>query len=193
LGDDSSAYRWRIGAAKAIVTLYREDPNKLEAKDALQDWPSAEHVLRPPASTPVFDSAAALQSSDLVVVDGAGLRVSRALASGAVGERSLREPALVLLRQLALGVRAVSKTAPVIVTKASTTSGGEGFVGEGVEAEPSTHSTGYAFDLSRKYRSAAQAQALQFWLDRLTALDLIAWVREPDVIHVTVGPRAGNG
>ena len=118
--------------------------------------------------------------------------VSRALAAGPVGERSLRAPAVVLLRQLALGVRAVSKTSPLVVTKAATTSGGEGFVGEGIEAEPSTHATGYAFDVSRRYRSPAQAQALQFWLDRLTALDLIAWVREPDVIHVTVGPRAGE-
>jgi hypothetical protein len=140
----------------------------------------------------VFGSAEALKTSDLAVVDGAGLRVSRALAAGPVGERSLRDPALILLRRLALGVQAIAKTAPVVVTKASTTSGGEGFVGEGVEAEPSTHATGYAFDLSRAYRSPAQAQALQFWLDRLTALDLIAWVREPDVIHVTTGPRAAG-
>ena len=27
-------------------------------------------------------------------------------------------------------------------------------------------------------------------LDRLTALDVIAWVREPAAIHVTVSPRA---
>jgi hypothetical protein len=67
---------------------------------------------------------------------------------------------------------------------------GEG--GAGVEAAPSEHTTGYAFDLSRTYRSGAQAQALQFWLDRLTALDLIAWTREPRVIHVTVGPLAAQ-
>jgi hypothetical protein len=62
----------------------------------------------------------------------------------------------------------------------------------GAEAPPSTHTTGYAFDLSRTYRSPAQAQALQFWLDRLTALDVIAWTREPTTIHLTVGPRAGE-
>lgn len=190
LGDDSSTYLWRIGAAKAIMKLYRDDPKQLRQQDALQDWPSAEHVLRPPTTTPVFEDAGALKTSDLAIVDGEGLRPSRALAARPAGERSLRDPALVLLRRLALGVQAIAKTAPVVVTKASTTAGGEGFVGEGVEAEPSTHSTGYAFDLSRSYRSPAQAQALQFWLDRLTALDLIAWVREPDVIHITVGPRA---
>ena len=36
----------------------------------------------------------------------------------------------------------------------------------------------------------AQAQAFQFWLDRLQALDVIAWARAPDAIHLTVGPRA---
>jgi hypothetical protein len=192
LGDDSSTYLWRIGAAKDIMKLWRSGPAKLEAQAALQDWPSAEHVLRPPSKTPVFDDAAALRTSALAVVNGPALRVSRTLASRPAGERSLRPPALVLLRQLALGVRAVATTSPLIVTKAATTSGGEGFVGEGIEAEPSTHATGYTFDVSRRYRSPAQAQALQFWLDRLTALDLIAWVREPDVIHVTVGPRAGE-
>ncbi len=191
LGDDSSTYLWRIGAAKAIMKLYRDGGRgALEAQDTLQDWPSAEHVLRPPGKTPVFNDSDALKMSDLAVVDGAGLRVSRALAARPVGERSLRDPALLLLRRLALGVQAIAKTSPLVVTKASTTTQGQGFVGEGVEAEPSTHATGYAFDLSRSYRSPAQAQALQFWLDRLTALDLIAWVREGNAIHITVGPRA---
>jgi hypothetical protein len=62
----------------------------------------------------------------------------------------------------------------------------------GAEAAPSMHTTGFAFDLSRRYRTPAQAQALQFWLDRLTALDLIAWAREPSTIHVTAGPRAAE-
>jgi hypothetical protein len=44
-------------------------------------------------------------------------------------------------------------------------------------------------DLSRTYVSTAQAQAMQFMLDRLSALDMIAWVREPAAIHVTAGPR----
>ena len=191
LGDDSSTYLWRIGAAKAIMSLYRKDPRRLAAQDVLQDWPSAEHVLRPPSATPAFTSQAALTGPGQVLVDGAALRVSRALAEGEPGERSLRVDALKLLRRLALGVQAVSHTAPLVITRASlATSGDGGFVGDGVEAPPSLHTTGYTFDLSRAYRSPAQAQALQFWLDRLTALDLIAWVREPTVIHITVGPLA---
>jgi hypothetical protein len=50
----------------------------------------------------------------------------------------------------------------------------------------SLHTTGWAFDISRDYRSRAQALAFQFMLDRLTALNMIAWVREPGAIHVTV-------
>ena len=50
----------------------------------------------------------------------------------------------------------------------------------------SLHTTGYAFDIARMYRSRSQALAFQFVLDRLSALGLIAWVREPQAIHVTV-------
>jgi hypothetical protein len=53
----------------------------------------------------------------------------------------------------------------------------------------SLHTTGYAFDVLRSYRSNRQAGAFQFWLDRLQALGLIAWVREPAAIHVTVSDR----
>ncbi|MCW2996623.1 MAG: lytic transglycosylase protein, partial [Solirubrobacterales bacterium] len=118
---------------------------------------------------------------------------SAALAAAPASKRALRPEALRLLRYLALGVREVSKTAPVVVTSTTRSVAAEDRDTRGAfdaEAPPSTHTTGYAFDLSRAYRSPAQAQALQFWLDRLTALDAIAWTREPDVIHVTVGPRA---
>ncbi|MGZ6709126.1 MAG: hypothetical protein ACXVFN_19565, partial [Solirubrobacteraceae bacterium] len=53
----------------------------------------------------------------------------------------------------------------------------------------SLHTTGWAFDIARVYRSRAQALALQFMLDRLAALGLVAWVRERQAIHVTVAAR----
>ncbi len=53
----------------------------------------------------------------------------------------------------------------------------------------SLHTTGWAFDIARKYRSKAHAQAFQFVLDRLQVLDAIAWVREPGAIHVTAAPE----
>ena len=52
----------------------------------------------------------------------------------------------------------------------------------------SLHTTGFAFDIARDYRSRAQALAFQFLLDRL-ARGMIAWVREPQAIHVTVASR----
>jgi hypothetical protein len=193
LGDDSSTYLWRIGAAKAIMSLYRKGAKKLAAQALLQASPAGERMLRPAASTPVFADDSALLSDDLAVVTGVALRPSRALAAATPSARALRPAALQLLRYLALGVREVSATAPIVVTSATRSVKAEERDTRGAfdaEAPPSTHTTGYAVDLSRTYRSPAQAQALQFWLDRLTALDVIAWVREPEVIHVTVGPRA---
>ncbi len=54
----------------------------------------------------------------------------------------------------------------------------------------SLHTTGWAFDVLRRYRSKKHALAFQFVLDRLQALNLIAWVREPAAIHVTVSRDA---
>jgi hypothetical protein len=54
----------------------------------------------------------------------------------------------------------------------------------------SLHTTGWAFDIARSYRSRSQALAFQFVLDRLQVLNAIAWVREPDAIHITVSRDA---
>ena len=60
------------------------------------------------------------------------------------------------------------------------------------EATPnySLHTTGYAFDIPRKYSSDSQAAAFQFVLDRLRALNVIDYAVEPSAIHVAVGPEA---
>src|SRR5205814_8798495 len=54
----------------------------------------------------------------------------------------------------------------------------------------SLHTTGYSFDILRRYRSRAEAVAFQFMLARLTALNLISWAVEPAAIHITV---SGDG
>ena len=54
----------------------------------------------------------------------------------------------------------------------------------------SLHTTGWAFDVRRRYRSRAQAVAFQYMLDRLQSLNLIAWVREPGAIHITASLEA---
>ena len=60
------------------------------------------------------------------------------------------------------------------------------------EATPnySLHTTGWAFDVLRDYRSRRQALAFQFVLDRLRSMNAIAWVREPRAIHITVSRDA---
>jgi hypothetical protein len=61
-----------------------------------------------------------------------------------------------------------------------------------LEATPnySLHTTGWAFDILRRYRSRKQALAFEFLLERLQSHDLIAWVRESAAIHVTVSADA---
>jgi hypothetical protein len=44
---------------------------------------------------------------------------------------------------------------------------------------------GFAFDVKRDYASGAQAEAFQYMLDRLQALNLIAWTRDTGTIHIT--------
>ena len=48
-----------------------------------------------------------------------------------------------------------------------------------------------AVDVERRYTSRRQALAFQFVLDRLRSLNAIAWVREPDAIHITCRRRPG--
>jgi hypothetical protein len=198
LGDDSSTYLWRVLAAENIMKLYRRDPAALARQAQRQAGPSAEHVLRPREATPRFADDRALRTGQLVALDAPLLGAARValgpgLTAAPAGDRALRPGAAALLRYLGTGVAAVSHTSPLTVTAATRSVADEstsGEAGAGVEASPSLHTTGWAFDLARTYRSGAQAQALQFWLDRLTALDVIAWARRPDSIHVAVGPRA---
>jgi hypothetical protein len=67
-------------------------------------------------------------------------------------------------------------------------------IGTDIEATRaySLHTTGYAFDVLRRYSGSRQALAFQFTLDRLQALNLIAWAREPAAIHITAGGEASK-
>ena len=209
LGDDSSTYLWRVQGAREILRLYREDPTGLARLERLHAAKaSAEEVLHPPRSTQVFDGP-----GDVVRGRRAGglIALPRSLATRFVtvderiGElaprlgrrpaiyRALRPEALALLGYLGIGVQAMSGDAPLIVTSAVrdrayqrrlTDTNREATGGY------SLHTTGYAFDILRSYRSDKQAVAFQFWLDRLQAMNLIAWVREPDAIHITVSRAA---
>ena len=67
-------------------------------------------------------------------------------------------------------------------------------VNENAARTYSVHTTGYAFDLARSYSTRRQAAALQFVLDRLEALNLIAYMqgvgRDPRHGRLARGPAA---
>src|SRR5512133_908873 len=209
LGDDSSTYLWRVLAARDIMRLYRRGPQALQREAVLQSHKaSAEEVLHPPESTPVygdpFATGRARASGELRAraTDGLtayGLRIDPAMGvlAGRIEQspqlyRALRPPALAVLQALGAATRAISRSEPLIVTSTVRDEDYQRVLAatdlEATHAY-SPHTTGYAFDIARVYRSRAQALAFQWVLDRLAARGMIAWIREPQAIHVTVASR----
>jgi soluble lytic murein transglycosylase-like protein len=206
LGDDSSTYLWRVLAAREIMRLYETDPAALGRVATLQAHKgSAEEVLHPRPRTKVYTDPFAIgrarAAGELRVLDARGLAASGLRMDPRMGElagqikqsprlyRALRPPALAILQAIGAGTQAISGTAPLVVTSTVRDERYQRLLAAtDVEATHaySLHTTGFAFDIARTYRSRAQALAFQFVLDRLTARGLIAWVREPGAIHVTV-------
>jgi hypothetical protein len=107
--------------------------------------------------------------------------------------RALRPQALAALLYLGAATQGISGAAPLILTSTIRDRPYQQLLGaSNVEATRnySLHTTGFTFDILRHYVGSDQSRAFQFALDRLTALNVIAWVREPAAIHVTVGPLA---
>jgi hypothetical protein len=206
LGDDSATYLWRALAAREIMRLYRRDPDALARQAVLQSHKaSAEEVLHPRDATTVYEDPDALgkarESGELRVLSPSelgenGVRIDPRMGELAprIGQsarlyRALRPEALAMLEAIGAGTRAMSGAAPLLVTSTVRDERYQRLLAAGdIEATHaySLHTTGFAFDIARTYRSRAQALAFQFVLDRLAARGLIAWVREPGAIHVTV-------
>jgi len=213
LGDDSATYLWRVRAAQRIMDLWRRDPAALSAEAELHEAKnSAEEVLHPPGSTEVFEDPDALQDArdggalevlDPATLGQAGLALDRGL--GELAGRLDREPALyraarpevlAVLYYVGTGVRQISGASrPLTITSAARDGEYQALLTRrNIEATRrySLHTTGYAVDISRGYSGRRQARAFQFLLDRLQALHLIAWVREPTAIHLTVSRDAAR-
>jgi hypothetical protein len=193
-------------AARRIMRLYRRDPGELARLAALHARKaSAEEVLHPRSSTPGYADPFALgrarAAGDLLALDreqlaGFGVRIDPRMGelAGRLKQsprlyRALRPQALRILEILGAGTRAIAATRPLTVTSAVRDEDYQRVLvarNDQATRNFSLHTTGWSFDISRRYRSRAQAQAFQFMLDRLTALNMIAWVREPTAIHVTV-------
>ncbi|HEX6116313.1 MAG TPA: transglycosylase SLT domain-containing protein [Solirubrobacterales bacterium] len=207
--DDSATYLWRVYAAREIMRLYREDPGELELIADLQTRKATqEEVFHPEDATEIFDDPgeieAARDSGELVplpVDPSLGFRPSEQMGELATKldqprelYRALRPEALATLVYLSSQVQETSGAdRPLRVT--STVRDREYqelLVGTNPEAtsEYSLHTTGWSFDILRKYDSDAQGEAFQFALDRLRALNVLDYAYEPAAIHVTVGPGA---
>jgi hypothetical protein len=213
LGDDSSTYLWRVEAAREILRLQREDPDELAHRNELMTARnSGEVALHPPDATERFADPDALadarEQGTIVALPQTYLARHGIALDRQMGElakkvdaerglyRGLRREALATLAYLGASVRSISHArAPLRLTstvrddryQAALTP-----INSEATHDYSLHTTGYTFDLARDYSSRAQAMALQFVLDRLTALNLIAWVREPGAIHVTVSSDAAR-
>jgi Family of unknown function (DUF5715)/Transglycosylase SLT domain len=206
-GDDSATYLWRVYAAREIMRLYREDQDELRRLARLQTAKaSAEEVLHPPSETEVFETPGELDEAYLSgdVRPFAGVRGMQ--LDPDVGElagridaerrlyRGLRPEAHELAVYLAAGVQDVADTeASLIVTSTvrdleyqRVLARRNEFATEGY----SLHTTGFAFDVRRRYAGRDQAVAFEYMLDRLQSLSLIAWIREPGAIHITASREA---
>jgi hypothetical protein len=202
-GDDSSLYYWRVLGAVAVMRLYRTDRSALERLASLQTAvDSGAEVLHPPSQTPGFSDPGALDqayASGTVVplpANAAELGLSYDPGIGSLAHevgtkpalyRGLRPAALSLLIELAARVRTLSggKT-PLIVTSAVSDADYQQQLG--IIDPPAA--AGWSFTIARRYVSGAQAAAFQAMLDRLQALNLIAWERYSAEIEVTVASDA---
>lgn len=216
LNDDSSSYLWRVGAAAKIMRQYREDRPALEREADLQTRKaSSEDLLHPKESTPTFADADALKQAvadgELIPLPRAAMRANGLAIDPAMGElapkfdqprsryRALRPGALGGLLAIGAAVQALNGTTepPTLLTVTSTVRDvayQERLGSDNIQATKalSQHTTGWAIDVSRSYRTGAQAQLFQWTLTRLQALNLIAWVREPTAIHLTFSGEASE-
>jgi hypothetical protein len=210
-GDDSQTYYWRVLAAREIMRLYRTDPGGLKRLAALhREKASAEDALHPPAATERFATTGDLEHAwrqglvQPLPNEPALLHIRVAPAMGALADRlgrqtdlyrGLRPDALALLLYLAGRVHALSGE-PALTVSATVLDDEYRQLLPPTDPEAGTDysllTTGYAFDVRRDYSSFAQAAAFQYELERLQARDLIAWIRTPTTIHVTVSSAAGS-
>ena len=203
-GDDSSNYWWKLGAAERIMELSRKDTGKLGGAAGRADRQELGRGGAAPtgldAALPDAGGPAGGVGRRRVVAFPRDERVTGLRADPRMGElgrprslyHGLRPEALATALYIGAQVRSLSGQQPLVVT--STVRDEEyqkRLVARNREATRnySLHTTGWAFDIAREYRSKVHARAFQFVLDRLQVLDAIAWVREPDAIHVTAAPE----
>jgi hypothetical protein len=206
-GATARDYYWKVVAAEHVMRLYRHGALAYTAR--LQDNKnSAEEVLHPRADTHRFRTPAAVARAWRhhilraipLDVSRTHIAVSRSLGQEArtLGRsrrlyRGLRPAALDVLLYIGRHVHELSGARRLLVTSAVRDNRYQRVlmrVNANAARTYSLHTTGYAFDIARSYTSSRQATAFQFVLDRLTAANAIAYIREASAIHVAVASDA---
>jgi hypothetical protein len=211
-GEPARDYLWKVLAAKRIMRVYRVDRSALRYEGSLQARKnSSEEVLHPRYRTPRFASPAALarawrhhvlraiprdvRRTHIAVAASLGAE-ARALGRSRRLYRGLRPAARRVLLYIGREVHALSGARrPLILTSAVRDNRYQRLlmrVNANAARSYSMHTTGYAFDIARVYGSRRQAAAFQFVLDRLVALNAIAYIREAAAIHIAVASDAGR-
>jgi hypothetical protein len=207
LSDDSQTYYWRILAARQIIQLYRSQPATLARLARLHDHrPSADQVLHPSGSSTGFSSPSELKQAwaeGLIQplpnqprrlhfrLDATIGALARHVGAQPDLYKGLRPEALALLLYLADRVHQLSRApTPLNLASAVTDSSYQHQLAANGTTPDQLATTGYAFSIQRRYSTGAQAAAFQYELNRLQALNLIAWTRTPTTIDITVASQA---
>ena len=173
LGDDSATYLWRLGAAKEIMRLYREDraraapargtPDGEELRrggalaarldEALRDGGAAARVVHGRHAAAAARRPAARRRACAIDPQMGELAPQRDLSRRLF--RGLRPEALAVLVTLGAGVQEISRsTKPVAVTSTVRDQRYQDLltgVNPQATREYSLHTTGYAFDILRRF------------------------------------------
>ena len=208
-GDGSQTYYWRVLGALGIIHLLRDDPGRLERLAELHDdLPSAALVLHPHAARERYADATQLgdavargvlvpvrpSNGEYFTIDPQLQRVLAPLTENPSDYLVLRPRAARFLAYVSAKVYELSgEKRPLALTRAAYDDKAATKLtphDPGAAADADVHTTGFAFDIRRRYGSGAQAAAFQWTLERLEALGLIAWTRGRSVIHVVVSPHA---
>ena len=205
LGDDSRHYLFKVLASREIMRLSRTDPDELKRQIELQTAKaSAEEVLRPESRYPPYeddeDLRFAYKRDELVPLPSdpprLAVRPSRKMGSLArqldqpkILYRGLRQEALATLLYIAKEYRRIAGKGTLRVTSTVRDQPYQDLlVRTNLQATPefSLHTTGFAIDVAKPRTE----WPLRLLLERLQALNAIAWVEEPGAFHLTVGPEA---
>ena len=203
-------YGFKVLAAERIMRLYRGHAGALRFEATQQARKSSsEEYLHPLATTHRFGNPAAIlrarKHRALRAIPFDARQTHIAIGPGFGGEahklgrskhlyRALRPQALDVLLYIGSRVQAMSHAQqPLILTSAVRDNRYQRVlmrVNANAARSYSIHTTGFAFDIARVYSSDRQARAFQAVLDRLTAANAIAYIREAAAIHVAVASDA---